>query len=208
MRLRSEAKGRTIGRSFDYAASDSRDNEDEVRQAKMLTKDEARPIAINITRLSELLGKAGPDQNHAALRAQFNRDFAPSPSSGRPMSELTCTGDTWGLLKWKAERSEHRAIGKKQRDTPNWPILANAISRALCTKGLRSDLLAWPRIWSVSGVSELVGASYTENRKACRSRLIFVDVAWGQSYRTVRAYRRSSISTLSGSQPASASSDA
>ena len=95
------------------------------------------------------------------------------------MSELTCTGDTWGLLKWKAERSEHRAIGKKQRDTPNWPILANAISRALCTKGLRSDLLAWPRIWSVSGVSELVGASYTENRKACRSRLIFVDVGLG-----------------------------
>jgi hypothetical protein len=77
-------------------------------------------------------------------------------------------------LKWKAEQSKHRAIEKKQRDTPNWPVLANAISRTLCTKGLQSDLLAWPRIWSVSGVSELVGASYTGNRKTCRP--IFVDV--------------------------------
>jgi hypothetical protein len=34
----------------------SRDNEDEARQAKVLTKDEARRIAVNVVRLRELLG--------------------------------------------------------------------------------------------------------------------------------------------------------
>src|SRR6516164_6720955 len=81
-------------------------------------------------------------------------------------------GINGGLLKWKAGQSKHRAIGKKQRDTPNWPVLANSTSRTLRAKGLQSDLLAWPRIWSVLGVSEFVGTSYTENRKACGGAMI------------------------------------
>ena len=53
------SSGTPTGQALAYLYS--RDNEAEARQAKVLTKDEARRMAINIARLRELLGKADRD---------------------------------------------------------------------------------------------------------------------------------------------------
>ncbi len=50
-----DANGQTL--AFVY----SRDSDAEARQAKVLTKDEARRIAVNLAQLQELLGKGGRD---------------------------------------------------------------------------------------------------------------------------------------------------
>jgi hypothetical protein len=107
----------------------------------------------------------------AALRAQFNRAFAPSPSSGRPISELTSAGVNGGILKWKAKRNEHRAIEEKQRNTPSWPVPANAMSPASCSEDLQSDMLGWPRIWNGGRLSRTHLLRLSPNRRGAGRHL-------------------------------------
>jgi hypothetical protein len=104
----------------------------------------------------------------AALRAQFVRAFAPSPSSGRPISELTSAGVNGGILKWKAKRNEHRAIEEKQRNTRSWPVPANAISRTSCSGDSQSDMLGWPRIWNGAKLSRTRLLRLSPNRSGGR----------------------------------------
>jgi hypothetical protein len=62
-----DANGQAL--AYPYA----RENEDEAPQAKLLTGDEARRIAVNIARLAELLEKV----THVA-----------TPATGPPVSDL------------------------------------------------------------------------------------------------------------------------
>jgi K+/H+ antiporter YhaU regulatory subunit KhtT len=61
--LAATSSRRRTGKLLAYVYS--RDNEAEARQAKVLTKDEARRIAFNIAGLPELLG-TGSRQNQQA----------------------------------------------------------------------------------------------------------------------------------------------
>jgi hypothetical protein len=80
------------------------------------------------------------------------------------MSELAFNGDNWGVIE-RESRAEQAQGYRKEAE--RYAELASSGQRDITNfvrKGLQSDLLAWPRIWSVLGVSEFVGASYTENQ--------------------------------------------
>jgi hypothetical protein len=72
----------------------SRDNEDEARQAKMLTKDEARRIAINVARLLESLGQTDRQRLSGAALGDGTRGGPQRPGRRRPVRTPTAPPPT------------------------------------------------------------------------------------------------------------------
>jgi hypothetical protein len=80
----------------------SRDNEAEARQANVLTKDEARRIAINLARLPELLGKAD-------RRPQAPASLAPREKPTMYIAVPTSTGHSGISPGWSSLTDRHPA---------------------------------------------------------------------------------------------------